>query len=273
MSTAAKAARRAGVYTIDVDGQTLRVAIRPGRGSGTPLLLMNGIGVSFELFHPLIEALDPALEIIRFDAPGVGGSSLPTLPKCFPQIATLVARMLDRLGYGEVDVLGVSWGGALAQQFALQYGARCRRLILANTGTGSTMIPGRLEAFAHLLTPWRYTDPGYLEEIAPELYGGDLRDNPGFTHELARLMHADDPTGYFYQLLATTGWTSLPWLPFLRQPTLLVAGDDDRLVPMVNAWFMEKLIPNATLHTYHGGHLGLLTHARELGKVIERFLA
>jgi poly(3-hydroxyalkanoate) depolymerase len=273
MGTAAAAARASGVRTIIVDGQKLRVAIRPGERSGTPLLLINGIGVSLELFHPLVDVLDPAREIIRFDAPGVGGSALPTLPYSFPALARLVAHLLEHLGYQQVDVLGVSWGGALAQQFALQERGRCRRVILVCTGTGMTMVPGRPEVLGHMLTPWRYMNPAYMERIAPDLYGGDLRENPGFTHELAQDMHSDDPVGYYYQMLATVGWTSLPWLPCLKQPTLLLAGDDDRLVPVINARIMQRLIPHAQLHIYHGGHLGLLTHAHELGQVIERFVA
>jgi len=273
MEAATEAVRRAGVCKVAVDGQTLRVAIRPGEGTGTPLLLMNGIGVSLELFHPLVEALDPALEIIRFDAPGVGGSPLPTFPHCYSTLATLVAHMLDTLGYRQVDVLGVSWGGGLAQQFAMQYRNRCRRLILASTATGMFMIPGRLSVLAHMMTPWRYMEPSYMEKIAPDLYGGDLRENPAFTHELAGIMHSDDPVGYCYQLMATVGWTSLPWLMFLRQRTLILAGDDDRLVPLANAKILKKLIPRSTLYIFHGGHLGLLTHAQELGSAVERFLA
>lgn len=272
MKTAAEAARRDGVRTIVVDGQTLRVAIRPGKGTGTPLLLMNGIGVSLELFHPLIEVLDPALELVRFDVPGVGGSPRPTVPHRFSTLARLVAHMLDQLGYQQVDVLGVSWGGALAQQFAVQYRNRCRRLVLASTATGMTMIPGRPTVLARMATPWRYMDPTYMEKVAPELYGGDLRETPEFTHELAQVMHSDDPVGYYFQLFATVGWTSMPWLACVRQPTLILAGDDDRLVPLANARIMQRLIPHASLYLYHGGHLGLLTHARELGKVIERFL-
>jgi poly(3-hydroxyalkanoate) depolymerase len=273
MGTAAAAARRGGVRTDIVDGQKLRIAIRTGTGSDTPILLINGIGVSLELFHPLVDVLDPSLEIIRFDAPGVGGSPLPTVPYSYPALARLVVHLLDHLGYGQVDVLGVSWGGALAQQLALQERTHCRRLILASTGTGMTMIPGRPDVLVHMLTPWRYMNPAYMERIAPDLYGGDLRKHPAFTRELAQVMHADDPLGYYYQLLATVGWTSLPWLSCLKQPTLLLAGDDDRLVPVGNARIMERLIPHAQLYIYHGGHLGLLTHAKELGHVIERFVA
>jgi poly(3-hydroxyalkanoate) depolymerase len=268
-----QATQQAGIHTINVNGQRLRIAIRPGKGTRTPLLLMNGIGVRLELLHPFVDVLHPDLEIIRFDVPGVGGSPRPAIPYNFSTLALLVERMLNQLGYQRVDVLGTSWGGGLAQQFAFQHRTRCRRLILANTGTGALMVPGRLSLFTKMTTPWRFMKPSYLEEIAQELYGGDLEATPGFTHELAQAMHSDDPLGYFYQLSAAMSWTSLPWLTLLQQPTLILAGDNDPLVPLINAKIMHRLIPHAKLHVYHGGHLGLLTHARELARVSEQFLA
>jgi pimeloyl-ACP methyl ester carboxylesterase len=80
------------------------------------------------------------------------------------------------------------------------------------------------------------------------------------------------PRGYLYQLTAGAAWTSLPFLPLLRQPTLVVAGDDDPLIPLVNARLMQLLIPHSRLHVYHGGHLGLLTEAAELAPVVDGFL-
>src|SRR5437870_12050829 len=121
---------------ITVSGQRLRVAIRKGDGTRTPLLLINGIGVNLEVLQPFVDALDPAIEVIRFDVPGTGGSPAPRIPYRFSAHARLVTQMLDQLGYQQVDVLGISWGGALAQQFAYQYPERCRRLILVSTGTG-----------------------------------------------------------------------------------------------------------------------------------------
>jgi pimeloyl-ACP methyl ester carboxylesterase len=86
-------------------------------------------------------------------------------------------------------------------------------------------------------------------------------------------MQNDDPLGYFYQTMAGMGWTSLPWLKFLQQPTLILAGDDDRIVPAINAKIMQMLIPHSKLYIFHGGHLGLLTHVKELVPRIEHFLA
>jgi poly(3-hydroxyalkanoate) depolymerase len=274
MNAQAGAERRPDdIRIINVKGQLLRIAIRPGKGTGTPLLLMNGIGVSFEVFQPFIDELTPDIEIIRFDVPGTGGSPRPAMPYRFSTLARMTAGMLDQLGYNQVDVLGISWGGGLAQQFAIQYRQRCRRLVLVSTGPGTFMVPCNPSVLTKMATPQRYQDPIYMSEIAADIYGGDLRSNPEFVRQMAHAMQSNEPLGYFYQLMAGMGWTSLPWLSFLRQPTLIIAGDDDPLVPSINSKIMQRLIPYSKLYIYHGGHLGLVTHARELSSLIEKFLS
>jgi len=263
---------QAEARTITVRGQRLRVAIRSGNGTRTPLLLVNGIGVNLEVLQPFVDALDPAIEVIRFDVPGTGGSPAPRIPYRFSMHALLVTNMLDQLGYQQVDVLGVSWGGALAQQFAFQYPVRCRRLILVSTGTGALMVPGNPSALARIATPRRYQDPAYMAQIAGEIYGGKVRTHPEYAHEFARTAHLGSVLGYFYQMLGGMGWTSIPWLRTLRQPTLILHGDDDPLVPLVNAKIMQRLIPHAKLYIFHDGHLGLGTSAGELAQVVDQFL-
>ena len=257
---------------IIVSGQRLRVAIRKGDGTRTPLLLMNGIGVNLEVLQPFVDALDPALEIIRFDVPGTGGSPAPRVPCRFSVLARLVTQMLDQLGYWQIDALGVSWGGALAQQFAFQYPTRCRRLILVSTGTGALMVPGNPSALAKIATPRRYQDPVHMEQIAGEIYGGKMRTHPEYARAFARTARLGSVLGYFYQMLGGVGWTSIFWLRKLRQPTLIMHGDDDPLVPLVNAQLMQRLIPHAQLYIFHDGHLGLGTSARELAQVVDQFL-
>jgi poly(3-hydroxyalkanoate) depolymerase len=256
-----------------IGSQQLRVAVRPGDGTRTPLVLANGIGASLELLQPFVDHLDPVIEVVRFDAPGVGGSPLPRTPYRLPRLARLLARLLDQLGYGTVDLLGISWGGGLAQQFALSQRDRCRRLVLVATGTGMLMVPGRPKVLARMATPRRYLDPGYAERIAAGLYGGTIRADPGRARALLHGRTRMGPRrGYLYQLAAGAGWTSLPLLPWIRQPTLLLAGDDDPIIPLVNAHIMRRLLPHAELHVYHGGHLGLLTEAAQLAPVVDRFL-
>src|SRR5574340_992316 len=115
-TTTTRTARAASSHDsrmVTVYGQRLKVAIRRGDGTRVPLLLMNGIGANLELLQPFVDQLDPAIEVIRFDVPGVGGSPVPALPHRFSSLAWLAKAMLDQLGYRQVDVLGISWGGAL----------------------------------------------------------------------------------------------------------------------------------------------------------------
>ncbi len=233
---------------------------------------MNGFGVNLEVLKWFVNALNPAIEVIRFDVPGTGGSPAPRVPYRLSTLARMTTKMLDQLGYRQVDALGVSWGGGLAQQFAFQYPRHCRRLILVSTGTGALMVPGNPWALAQMATPRRFMDPAHMVENAATLYGGKVRTHPELAHEFARTVRSGGLQGYFYQFLGAVGWTSVPWLPLLRQPTLIMHGDDDPLVPLVNAKIMHRLIPHSKLYIFHDGHLGLGTSARELAQVVDQFL-
>jgi poly(3-hydroxyalkanoate) depolymerase len=163
-------------------------------------------------------------------------------------------------------------GGAAAQQFAYQDRERCHRLVLVSTGTGAIMVPGRPSVLARLASPRRYLDPPYLASIAGHLYGGRLRSNPELAARYAHHVRSGGTRGYYWQLLGSAGWTSIGWLHRLRQPTLILSGSDDPIVPPCNAKFMARRIPNATLHLFADGHLGLLTSAETLAPVVRRFL-
>ncbi len=261
---------------INVQGTQVYVAIRPGDGSEPALLMINGLGANLELFEPFLDALDNVggqkIGTICFDIPGVGGSPLPRFPLRFRGLAHLVAQMLDVLGHQEVDVLGISWGGGLAQQFAHQYPWRCRRLILVSTSTGGISVPGRFDVLAKLLSPRRYFQPSYMETIAPILYGGSFQENPDLARAHAQMIRAPHGLGYYGQLLAGMGWTSLLWLHQLRQPTLILAGKDDAIVPPINARIMARLIPNATFRIFKGGHLFALTEKEQVASLVHAFL-
>jgi poly(3-hydroxyalkanoate) depolymerase len=260
---------------VTAGGRTLRAAVRPGTDESVPpLLLMNGIGASLEVLQPFVDALDRRRTVVRFDVPGVGGSPRPVVPYNLATFSPVITGMLERLCFhGPVDVLGLSWGGGLAQHFAVQHRRRVRRLVLAATGTGSLMVPAHPRVLARMLTPRRHRDPAYAREIAGEIYGGTMRTDPA---RAARALHSETRLGprrgYYYQLAASTGWSSLPFLRLIRQPTLVVVGDDDPIIPLVNARMMARLIPNAQLHVYSGGHIALITEADELAPVIEGFL-
>jgi poly(3-hydroxyalkanoate) depolymerase len=259
------------VRQILIRGQSLQVAIRHGAESRRPLLLFNGIGANWELAKPFLEALTGTTAII-FDVPGVGGSPMPLLPYRPSALARLAAGLVAELGCNEIDVAGVSWGGGIAQQFAHQYPRLCRRLVLAATSPGAIMVPASLSVLWKMATPRRYIDKGYMSKVAPEIYGGAFRKDPSLIGSHARAMRGPRNMGYVYQLLAMTGWTSLPWLWSLPQPTLVLMGSDDPLVPVINGHMLARLIPNAQLRMIDDGHLFMVTRPAETAAIIEAFL-
>ncbi|WKV98471.1 alpha/beta fold hydrolase [Pseudomonas sp. H22_DOA] len=108
-------------------------------GQGSPLLLLNGLGGLIRTFDPIREALGD-YTTITLDVPGVGKSHRPRWPLRLPRHADLIAEMLKQLGIKQIDVFGVSWGGALAQEFALRHPSMVRRLILAATSAGPVVL-------------------------------------------------------------------------------------------------------------------------------------
>lgn len=256
-----------------VGGRTLRVARwRLNMPSEhLPVLFFNGIGANIEAVAPLAEALDDR-GFIMFDMPGVGESPEPVVPYNPFTMAWTTAQLLNRFGIDQVDVMGVSWGGALAQHFALQHPGRTRRLILAATSAGMIMIPGNPKALTKMANPRRYVDAAFMEKHFKTLYGGAMGASSGKSGHIARLK---PPTrrGYLYQLLAMIGWTSAPALPFLKAPTLILMGDDDQIVPLANGRILNSLIPDSELEVMEGGgHLFLLSHRDQSVSAIRRFL-
>jgi poly(3-hydroxyalkanoate) depolymerase len=260
------------IRTIEIDGQSIRTLVRPGSSHLTPLLVFNGIGASLELVIPFMEALDREQEVIAFDVPGVGGSSTPVLPYGFSGLARLVAQMLDYLDYGQVNVIGVSWGGFLAQQFAFDHPLRCKKLILAATSCGVFMVPPSLKVLWLMSSPLRYTSPAYGAKIAPYIYGGVFRSDKALAAAYAEKMQSSGGRGYYYQMMAVYMWTSIHWVHKIRQPTLVLAGNDDPLIPLVNMRRMAQRMPNADLHVINDGHLFLVTQAKTVGPLVTRFL-
>jgi len=247
--------------------------VPPTCGSTTraPLLILNGLGANIELAQPFIDALHRPT-IVIFDVPGVGGSPTPRTPYRPSAMARLAADLLDYLAMERADVLGVSWGGAIAQQFALQHAARCRRLVLAATAPGALMVPARPSVLLKMLTPRRYVDRVHAHRVAGDVYGGAFRREPELVERTFRHVRFASRRGYYLQLAATLGWTSLPWLFALRQPTLIMAGADDPLIPAINARLMQWLIPDARLATLDCGHLFLVTLPHESARIVDAFL-
>ena len=215
-------------------------------GDGPPVVLFNGIGAHVEMWRPLERALD-GLRIISFDAPGTGRSQTRLVPLRMDQLARFAEGIFDALGLERADVLGYSFGGALAQEFAVRAPERVRRLVLAATFPGWGGVPGNLSALLTMGTPLRYYSRDFYERTAGTIAGGRARHDPQHVRALwrDRSTYAPSPIGYSQQLWAITMWSGLRRLARITAPTLVVVGDDDPLVPLSNALMLAARIPEA----------------------------
>lgn len=263
----------ATVEMIEAGGRMLRVAHwRLDEPSDhPPVLFFNGIGANIEAVSALAERLTER-GFVMFDMPGTGESPDPAVPYNPATISWTATLILDRLGLEEVDVMGISWGGAIAQQFALQHPRRTRRLVLVATTAGLPMVPGDPATLGRMVDPRRYADPDFMNALFLSLYGGMAKRPGSQVKHLGRLT-PPSPLGYAYQLLAMAGWSSLPALPFLGHEVLIMMGSEDTIVPAINGTILQAAIRHSRLEIFEGGgHLFLLTHADESVACLRGFL-
>lgn len=251
-----------------VDGLSTRVRTS---GQGQPLLLIGGLWSQAPMFDPLLPYLE-GFHTIAFDPPGIGRTELPTLPYTIPRLARFAAGVLDAVGVERAHVLGVSLGGAVAQDLTRAHPQRVDRLVLVSTGPGAFGIPGRPDILVRFGRPTAYRDKADLERSAGQLFGGRMRREP----ELVQGWHMRPPANkkaWLYRLAGTAGWSSLPFLHRLARPTLVIHGDDDPIVPLLNARLIASRVPGARLEVVKGGgHLMLLDSADDVMPRITGFL-
>jgi pimeloyl-ACP methyl ester carboxylesterase len=189
---------------------------------------------------------------VALDLPGAVRSASSPLPRRMSGYAHLVREILDGLHFERVHVMGISWGGALAQEFTHQHAERVSRVVLAATSSEPTIVPLRLRAGA--------------------LYGGDFATDAALAESGARRLAPASPVGYLCMRFAQAGWSSTPWLRTLRRPTLVLAGDQDPIVPLAAAKALADGLPNAYFESFDCGHLFVLTRAQQVVAALERFL-
>lgn len=228
----------------DVGGCRLRVARWrwDAPSDHPPVLFFNGLGMGIEAIAPLARALNDRPFIV-YDMPGTGGSAEPALPYTAAMAAWQALELVGRFEVEQVDVMGLSWGGGIAQQFALQHSAMVRRLVLMASSPGMPCVPG---------------SPAALMVLGD----GPLRGQRPAT-----------PLGYACQLLAMAGWSAAPLLPLLSAPTLILMGECDEVVPLANGHILHALIPGSRLDVVAGGgHLFVLSHLARALALLRSFL-
>ncbi|MCI5047608.1 MAG: alpha/beta fold hydrolase [Aquisalinus sp.] len=253
-------------------GNTVRALYRNANDEKRPLLVCNGLGQAVEVLFPLLEQF-PDRPVIVFDAVGVGKSSVPGTPLSIPEHAKVAKALLTELDVDEYDVLGISWGGSVTQQLAFDDSCSCKKLILAVTSAGGIgSWWGTPVALSEIFLPLRYTSKEYGNFVGPLMYGGEAITTPELFKEYSKNSIAPSHSGYFGQVVAMCSWTSLGWLHQLKQPTLVICGIFDGLIPAANQFLLAQRIPRAELEIFQAGHLLMYSRRDEVGELITRFL-
>jgi 3-oxoadipate enol-lactonase len=217
-------------------------------GAGDPLLMIMGLGFGMAMWRAVRQWMAGSFRAIMFDNRGIGRSDIPRLPFPLSAMARDAAAVMDAAGAGQAHVMGFSMGGMIAQELALRYPDRVRRLVLAGTHCG---LPGGVLAEptalrALLPNPWRPMME-IVDDIVPFIYAPET-PRERIDADLEVLSH-NLPTrrGYLEQLAAVVAWRSCRRLPRIKAPTLAIHGECDRLVPAENARILAARIPGAKL--------------------------
>lgn len=258
----------------EIRGLRIRYAVVTGeqKKKAFPLLICGGIGQSIETLERLSKALT-CRDVILYDAPGAGESEAPWRPLTMAAHGRLAIGLLDFLGYGQVDVMGISWGGTLAQQLANAHPERCRRLVLAITAPGGlTLITLKPSLIFEMMVPTRYFSARRRRKMLPKLAGGDALDDPASISDVYESNRRPSLWGYYSQGITVRLWTSLHFLHKLKQPTLVISGSKDPLLPPINQRLLACGIPNSVFKSYDCGHYLHVTRHDRLVMDMQQFL-
>jgi 3-oxoadipate enol-lactonase len=216
-------------------------------GSGEPLLLIIGLSYPSYMWHRTRPALAQQFRTIAFDNRGIGQSDVPPGPYSMTLMAADAAAVLDAAGVDSAHVFGVSMGGMIAQEFALQYPQRVCSLILGCTAAGGSSAVQAEPAAMQALLRQGMTPEEAKEAIIPFLYDAATPRARIDEDMVIRMKWYPTAQGYFGQLQGILGWESYNRLPQITAPTLVVHGETDRLIPVANGKLIAERIPGAKL--------------------------
>jgi pimeloyl-ACP methyl ester carboxylesterase len=251
--------------------------------SAVPVVFLQHFRGNVDNWDPaLVDGVAAHREVIVFDNVGVGGST-GTTPDTVEQMALDAVALLDALGLAQVDLFGYSLGGFVAQEIALTAPERVRRLVLA--GTGPKGAPGMEHWSAEVIegvviddnTPEGYLGLFYTSS-ADSLAAGQESAARIFARQNGRDAEPSIETKNA-QYRAVENWGAQDWpavqrLTRITQPTLILQGDHDVMIPTKASHLMTALIPGAQLHIYpDASHGSIFQYARDTAARVVKFLA
>jgi pimeloyl-ACP methyl ester carboxylesterase len=260
----------------DVNGCKLYYEIH---GQGDPLVLIMGLRRNAEWWYRQIPALAEHFRVIAFDNRGAGRSDKPVMEYSIRLFADDTAGLMETLDLQDAFVLGISMGGYIAQELALNYPEKVRRLVLGCTGCGGgrvvRMSAERMEKF----TANAGLNPSEILQKNMDIYFSDdfVAMNPEKIEEFIQisLRHHQSADAFERQFDACLRHDTADRLSRIAIPTLILTGDDDPLVPPANSHILKELIPGADLAVFPGGrHCFFIEQAEQFNQqVIDFFKA
>ncbi|HUC35934.1 MAG TPA: alpha/beta hydrolase [Acidimicrobiales bacterium] len=244
-------------------------------GEGQRLLFFNGSGATLERTGPMIDPYRARFEVLVHDQRGLGQSEIPPGHYTMKDYAADALALLDVVGWSSCRVIGVSFGGMVAQEFAVTTPGRVERLVLACTspgGSGGSSYP------LHELGP--LDDPATRKRMLPLLdtrfTAEYLADHPA-DQALASMLAARSPEtktaeqrrGEREQLLARRAHDAMDRLPNIMSPTLVAAGRYDGIAPLANSEAIVSRIPDSELRVYEGGHIFFAQDQRAITEIVD----
>jgi 3-oxoadipate enol-lactonase len=245
------------------------------QGQGTPVLLIMGLGYPSQMWHRTRPLLAERYRTIALDNRGVGRSDVPPGPYPIAVMAADAAAALDAAGVDRAHVYGVSMGGMIAQEFALQYPDRVRSLILGCTAAGGpTAVRAEPEVTQLLMARGQMTPAEAAEAAIPFIYD---RGTPRARIDEDLAVRKDwlpRPEAYINQLMGIIAWEAYSRLEQIKAPTLVIHGEADRLVPPGNGELIAARIPNAKLILIpHASHIFATDQPEAAHRPVLDFLA
>jgi 3-oxoadipate enol-lactonase len=256
------------------DGLALHYIDRGAGVGGTPILLIAGIPAIADDWDSLAVPLSASRRVIAYDNRGSGASTVSAGPYTTAQLAGDAVALLDHLAIDRADVFGMSMGGMIAQELALGWPQRVNRLVLGCTHAGlAHAAPQPREtarAFAMQTDDWG----ARMRALAPHAFASDVDGGllAGFVAKKSR--DVQDADGYGAQIAAVLGHDTGARLQEIAAPTLVLTGDDDRVIPAASSEVLRERIPHARLEVIPGaGHLFFIEKPGETLALLEDFLA
>jgi 3-oxoadipate enol-lactonase len=216
-------------------------------GKGEPILLVMGLGWASCMWHRTRQLLAGKYRVITFDNRGVGRSDVPTGPYPIATMAADAAAVLDAAGVKSAHLYGISMGGMISQEFALQYPQRVKSLVLGCTAAGGPAALQPAPEVIQVLMRRGMSPQEAIEAIDPFIYdSGTSRELIEQDRKL-RVEWYPTAEGYLGQLQGIMAWEAYSRLAQIAVPTLVMHGENDQLIPAANGKLIAQRLPNAKL--------------------------